>query len=471
MPQGRTISSQDYTADTATPSAAPARSHMRSIVYGMLSAVIAFFLFALFVFLASALFLLIAGMDAGTDLSDISSSFTAMIIVLSQGIAIKTDTLVLSIIPLGLSAICISVFRRVLLRRANTLIGNIASIVTWTAIIALVALYIRSSIASPLWAVLLYPTCIALIAYLWSRSKESPEYTWCSTQLKRYLSATTRRTIALGLRTACRILWIYALIGIVTLIMWIALGYQSMLKVFSMTHIGIGSQIMTSIFTLAWLPNLIIWALGWVLGATISIGTLGQFNLWIGQSSHLPPIPIFGVLPEPVSTQIAQRAILLVPIVCVIQLGLYSLYSPREYRLLKKRRTLTSFIDFLYPIGSFITSIIIVIPVVMLLIPASSGALGHKNLAHVGLSIGASMNTFGRPLQWGLMVAWLLALMIALLQAAFTYITDRKHTATDASENTATTDDNDETENSDLGDEDASEIFPIHNHPREDNNE
>ena len=81
------------------------------------------------------------------------------------------------------------------------------------------------------------------------------------------------------------------------------------------------------------------------------------------------------------------------------------------------------------------------------------------------------MNTFGRPLQWGLMVAWLLALMIALLQAAFTYITDRKHTATDASENTATTDDNDETENSDLGDEDASEIFPIHNHPREDNNE
>ena len=107
-----------------------------------------------------------------TDLSDISSSFTAMIIVLSQGyMPIKTDALSLCLLFLWDWCNLYQRFRRVLLRRANTLIGNIASIVTWTAIIALVALYIRSSIASPLWAVLLYPTCIAPIAYLWSRSK------------------------------------------------------------------------------------------------------------------------------------------------------------------------------------------------------------------------------------------------------------------------------------------------------------
>ncbi|WP_418968603.1 DUF6350 family protein [Alloscardovia omnicolens] len=498
MAQGRVISSKDHTSDAIPPSGAPLRSHGSAILYGIFSTFLAFTLFALFVFLSSALFLLITAMETGSDISNITSQFTASLIVISQGIAIKTDSLVLSITPLGLSFIAIRLLRTVFIRRRNTVIGNIASVVTWTLLVALTAVFVRRNIDSPMWAIFVYPSCMALLSYAWSCTRDSAEYAVCKTQIEGFFSATTRRTLIFGLRTARRILYVYAFIGIITFIIWISLGYQSVQKVFDMTHMGIGSQIMSSIFTLAWLPNLVTWALAWTLGATISIGSLGHFNLWIDQSTHLPPIPIFGILPEAVSTDIAQKIILLIPIVLIIMVGLYSEFIPSEHALIKPRYTLRNMIDYVYPIGSFITSIIVTIPVFMLFIVSSSGALGRKNLAHIGLDFSHSLSSFGRPVQWGLILAWLVAIVIALGQSGILYVRNYLGTSTqeDAHQQTETdnlmdddSDDYDDSEDSQDSEDsedsahnkhieetqasnDAAEQFsPNHNHPREDNNE
>ncbi|WP_018143672.1 cell division protein PerM [Alloscardovia criceti] len=430
------------------------RNPARAVLRGVITATTAFLMYAVALFLFISLFLLVASMEAGTDLSGNTLNITGMLLVLSQGISIQAGVFHLSIVPLGLSFASIALLRSLFIRRRNTLLGYSVSIVVWTLLMAVVAYALRDYLTSAPWQVLLYPCVIAFLAFLWSFTKDSPYYLVISNFLKNHLSARLRKTLLLGMRTARRIFVLYLLASVITFIAWVVMGFTSMNAVFDMTHMGLGSRITTSILSVAWLPNLLIWALAWVLGAQFSIGSLGVFSLWIGQSSSLPPIPVFGLLPEPVATDTMRTWILLAPIVIITLIGLFSLLMKREFGLLKTPLNLDSIIDFIYPIGAFIVSILLSVAVSALVIMLSSGSLGSKNLDYLGLDVSQSLASFGRPIQWGLLAAWLIACAIALIHTAVIVLSNR---STALHDNDALQDNPDEA--MDYSDEEARDDF------------
>ena len=56
----------------------------------------------------------------------------------------------------------------------------------------------------------------------------------------------------------------------------------------------------------------------------------------------------------------------------------------------------------------------------------SSGSLGVKNLAYVGVNLSDSLSVTGRPLVWGLLASWLLSLGIVCGQYIFDFLGMKK---------------------------------------------
>lgn len=422
---------QSSSSTSSSFSSSGPRNRVRSILRGLLTTVIALGLYALALFLFVSLFLLIASMETGADLSTVNGSFTGILILLSQGISIHTDALTVSIIPLGLSLLGIVLLRYLMIRRRSDVWGNATTILSWSAAVAGIAYMCRDNVSSPAWACICYPLLVASIAYVLSWTRDSEPYKKIQDFTDQYWSATIRRNIELGLRTARRILVLYTVISIITFLVWLIRGYHSMNTVFVMTHMGIGARIMTSVLSLAWLPNILIWALAWTLGATFTVGSLGTFSLWIGQSSNMPPIPVLGLFPEPITAATGRTITLLLPVILITILGLYSLIRKNEYGLLTPDFSMRGLLAYIYPIGSFIISIMCSILISACAIALSSGALGTKNLAHVGITISSSLSSFGRPIQCGLLCAWLGVIVIALIQLGVMYLRGSLSVSTD----------------------------------------
>lgn len=79
----------------------------------------------------------------------------------------------------------------------------------------------------------------------------------------------------------------------------------------------------TSVLTVAQLlavPNLMVWALGWLAGAGVTVGTVHVG--WEGSTAgDLPLVPVLGALPEPGSLPPGMWAMALVPLVAGAWLG------------------------------------------------------------------------------------------------------------------------------------------------------
>ena len=83
-----------------------------------------------------------------------------------------------------------------------------------------------------------------------------------------------------------------------------------------------GSRILTTISMLAWLPNLMIWAVSWAFGAGFSIGDLAEFTLWTGQGDGLPALPLFGMMPQAVETDWVRIALMCIPLASAFATGM-----------------------------------------------------------------------------------------------------------------------------------------------------
>ncbi|TCD54783.1 hypothetical protein EJ419_01410 [Alloscardovia theropitheci] len=429
MARGRSISSASITPGEENASKSSSASQRivlinrgRDFLRGILTAIFAMGLYALSLLLFVSLFILVASMETGVDLSTVNYSFTAVLIVLSQGISIQTDALAISIIPLGLTVYSVIILRLLMIRRRTQLLGYVATAVVWVSLVAGISYVIRDFITSSIVEIIVHPLIVFAVAFVLSCTRDSIVYQAIRKKITTYWSASIQKNISLGLRTSRRLILTYCGIALITAVVWIVRGFASMQAVFAMTHMGIGAQIMSSILTLAWLPNLLIWALAWTLGATLNIGTLGTFNLWIGQSNNLPPIPVFGLFPEPITSSIARTVTLVVPIIIVACIGLYCLVRKNEYGLLKPEHSVQGVLAYIYPIGSFIISVIVTIIVSAFAITLSSGSLGSKNLSHLGLTVSSSLNNFGRPVQWGLLAAWLIIIVVGLAQFSISYL-------------------------------------------------
>lgn len=77
----------------------------------------------------------------------------------------------------------------------------------------------------------------------------------------------------------------------------VALGEPRIAMLESGLRFDTGGVVVWSVVILAYLPNLLGWALAWLLGAGFTVGTGSLVSLWTTELGMLPAIPVFGALP------------------------------------------------------------------------------------------------------------------------------------------------------------------------------
>ncbi len=381
-----------------------------------------------------ALLLLIISMEEGTSVVYNTIPLTQALLMLSFTVPIKYESLVISLVPLGLTLSIVALIRSVSQRTPQTVTGFVWGTAVWTGICVFIAQHSSFHLQDSLWIIGVKSAVVFILGYCLSMSRETPVIRVFNEWLESRMSATLRRTLRLGWQLTQRIIFFFVLLSTLTVMFWVIMNYDSMGKVFSLADMQIGSRIMTTLLSLLWLPNFMLWALAWVLGQGFSIGTLGTFTLWTGQSSNLPSIPIFGLLPDKINSTVAIYVLLVLPVIAIFILGVHTLASTRQFNLLSDvensngddtKISLQTIINFLYPAGAFVFATILTIVCANIAFTLSTGGLGTGNLTTIGVEIAGSLGSVGRPVAWGLFAAWLITLLVVSLRAVTLNLWDR----------------------------------------------
>jgi hypothetical protein len=121
----------------------------------------------------------------------------------------------------------------------------------------------------------------------------------------------------------------------------------------------------------AYVPNLVVWALAWLVGPGFVVGAGTHFQVGSVVAGPMPAIPLLGALP---TSTLSGRSALLVPLLVVAVGVLVGLFV---HRWAVER----SWWD---PLASVATTVLVVAVAVGILAAASSGSAGPGRMAIVG---------------------------------------------------------------------------------------
>ena len=388
---------------------------------GALEAFLAMLIYTVALGACMALLLLIISIEeGGPSLSMATVALTETITLLTQGCGFTAGALTLTIIPLLLTGLLIWVIRTLVGRMGVSVGGCIAGLVVWVLCNLILMQGSQTMQVDTTPVILLRTSLVFLLGYGWACIRSEPFRQAFSKRIKQALPVQVRRTIRLGLTAGLILLAAMLAAGLIALIVWIALYHGDVGRLFKLTRMGTASAVTTSLASLAWLPNLIIWAASWLFGNGFNIGGLATFTLWSGHASSLPSLPLFGLFPEPVSRQEVRLLLLNLPLLAGVVVGILLLTGPWGVRIhaavrqagLKSRDTAVCFL--MASLAMALTWLVTLLGLA-LLFQLSNGALGRQRLAGVGVPIASSLRMIGTSLGVGLLGVWLLALVTAAL--------------------------------------------------------
>lgn len=388
---------------------------------GALEAFLAILIYTVTLGACMALLLLIISIEeGGPSLSMATVALTETITLLTQGSGFTAGSLTLTIIPLLLTGLLIWVIRTLVGRMGMSVGGCIVGLAVWT-LCSLILMQGSQTIQVDTTPVILLRTGVVfLLGYGWAWVRSEPFRQAFTKGIKEFLPVPIRKTIRLGLTAGLMLLAAMLAAGFIALIVWITLYHADVGRLFKLTRMGTASAVATSLASLAWLPNLIIWATSWLFGDGFRIGQLATFTLWSGHASSLPSLPLFGLFPEPVSRQEIRLLLLNLPLLAGLVAGILLLSGPWGVRIhaavrqsgLKSRDTA---VCFLMATLAMVLAWLVTLLGLALFFQLSNGALGRQRLAGVGVPIASSLRMIGTSLGVGLLGIWLLALVIAAL--------------------------------------------------------
>ncbi|WP_229281691.1 DUF6350 family protein [Bifidobacterium asteroides] len=388
---------------------------------GALEAFLAMLIYTVALGACMALLLLIISIEeGGPSLSMATVALTETITLLTQGCGFTAGALTLTIIPLLLTGLLIWVIRTLVGRMGVSVGGCIAGLVVWVLCNLILMQGSQTMQVDTTPVILLRTSLVFLLGYGWAWVRSEPFRQAFTKRIEKALPVQVRRTVRLGLTAGMILLAAMLAAGLIALIVWIALYHGDVGRLFKLTRMGTASAVTTSLASLAWLPNLIIWAASWLFGNGFNIGGLATFTLWSGHASSLPSLPLFGLFPEPVSRQEVRLLLLNLPLLAGVVVGILLLIGPWGVRIhaavrqagLKSQDTAVCFL--MATLAMALTWLVTLLGLA-LLFQLSNGALGRQRLAGVGVPIASTLRMIGTSLGVGLLGVWLLALVTAAL--------------------------------------------------------
>ncbi|HAK72013.1 MAG TPA: hypothetical protein DCO66_05125 [Bifidobacterium sp.] len=368
-----------------------------------------------------ALMLLVISMEEGGDnLSALSVPLTEAMVLLSQGSGFKDGAIVLTITPLLLTMSVIALVASLGRRFGTSLRGLTSGLLFWELMNAFFAHAVNVELVDSIGLLLAKTAVVFLIGYAIAAVPQSAFIRERRDWLAQHISMPVRKTLVIGTVLGLLLLTCYLVAGAAAVVYWIVDNQTAIVKLYALSGMQTGSRILTTISALAWLPNLVVWAVSWLFGAGFSIGDLASFSLWSGQGSSLPALPLFGMLPSAVETDWIRITLLCVPLAVSFIAGMVVMLFNKGFRFRFKgadddRDAKRVALRFAYPAGAFCISCAVVSLCASALFSISNGALGTKHLARVGVDVIASARKVGQPTAVGLFSSWLLMLVVMFL--------------------------------------------------------
>lgn len=407
---------------------------------GAAIAALSMFVYAMALGFFIALTLLVISMEeGGGNLSAASVPLTQAVVLLSEGSGFHSGAITLTLIPLLLTCLLIALIASIAKRLTTSIQAYVVGLLTWLLINYAFSQGVTVILLDPQWLMLLKSGAVFTIGFL---LPAVPASTWTAkimAALHDRIPAQLRRCLGLGAVLGVLLIALYALIGFVTVLVWTVLNHATMGNVFNLMHMQTGSRILTTICSLAWFPNLCIWAASWLFGSGFSIGDLATFTLWVDHSNALPGVPVFGLFPQAVANDSLRTFFVSLPLICALLLAMallmirigFALRSVQADTDIPVPKLLATIIA---PAVAFLLATVIVTIGSMLLFMVSNGSLGTGRLKYIGVNVVDSMQSVARPTAMGLFAAWLLAMIVVAGRIAIRWASSHIHENADDAE-------------------------------------
>lgn len=397
------------------------KSSLISILKGISIPAIATLIFVIVVGLFMSLTLLVISIEEGTgNLSDSSMSMTWAALLFAQGVGLGFDDFILTVIPLGLTSLIITMLAILMRKLKGGLLVNCIGLFVWVFINGVISQNTNIELLDSLPVILLKSFCVYAFAQLIAVFPYSSLFVLIKNNITKNVPEHILKRIKICLYSTVIVLSIYAIIALSTIIFWSIVGASNVEIVFSKLGMQLGSRILTTIACLVWLPNVALWALSWISGSGFAIGSVANFTIYAVNRKSLPPVPFFAIFPDSIGDSLYR---LLVNGIVFALCGVFALFmilysKSCNIRLHFDKDKLdwkSTVIAFVESAVVLVSTCILVILVMSILFLFANGDLGKYRLSNVGVNVSRSVRALGHLTVFGFGLAWILVIFVCAI--------------------------------------------------------
>ncbi|ADG75423.1 PE-PGRS family protein [Cellulomonas flavigena DSM 20109] len=287
--------------------------------------------------------------------------------LLAHGVPAELGGATVSVVPLGLTGLavftCYASARR---SGYATRGGAVAAVAGYVALTALAALVVGTSVGGVLRAVLggLVVAVLGLGGGLLRRPEAPP---WA--QIVAPLRQRVPDAVTVGLRGGLAAAAALLALGSLLTTLWVLAGHATVVDVARGLALDAVGGVVLAFAELAFVPNLVVWAVAWLVGPGFVVGEGTHFAPGEVVAGPMPALPLLGALPG-----VSGGVVLVAPLLTV-GVGVLAGLAVRRWLVPARPR------DVLLAAGVVAVTAGVL---VALLVAASGGAAGPGRMAHVG---------------------------------------------------------------------------------------
>ncbi|MBU4335310.1 MAG: hypothetical protein KJ548_01950 [Actinobacteria bacterium] len=286
----------------------------------------------------------------------------------AHGVPLVTSSATLTLVPLGLTAVALyaqyaSIRRTGVAGRPGLVAGTLA----YVALTALVATIAGDSSRLPV--ALAGGLVIGALGTGLGLARRPTSTSW--RRMSDGVHDRLPSSVALGARAGALAVAVLVLGSSLLVGLWVVAGRATIGDVVRELPLDAVGGVVFALAQLAYLPNLVVWALAWLAGPGFVVGAGTTFTAGSVVAGPMPAFPLLGALP---SSAVGGRVALLAPLVVVLIGGLAGLFVHR-------RSQETGWWYVPAAVGSLVGVAAVAVGV---LVAASAGAAGPGRLAVVG---------------------------------------------------------------------------------------
>ncbi|GHS85077.1 hypothetical protein AGMMS50218_01680 [Actinomycetota bacterium] len=298
-----------------------------------------------------------------------SAAVGAGLWLLGHGVPMTTGDQLVSLVPLGLTALslfaCYASARRSGYATRSALAAGVCGYVGTVLVVALLVG------ASPLQLVLalLGGTLVSVVGLGTglARRAEAPDVRRVTAPLWSRIPAPVRVGATAGLLAVALLVLVASLV----VVMWVLSGRDTVVEVIRSLDVDLVGGSVLALGELAFVPNLVLWALAWVAGPGFEVGAGTTFTASEVVAGPIPAVPLLGALPQPGA---AGGPLALLPVLVVVLGAAAGWWLHRRLRTERWTQPLVA-------VASAAVSAGLVTAVAMV---ASGGAIGPGRMQQVG---------------------------------------------------------------------------------------